>query len=115
MEHTTAPSVRRGHPLFARFYARVSPAMDKGGVTEHRRALLASATGRVLEVGAGAGANFAHYPPQVTEVVAVEPEPLLRALAERAAADAGVPVVVRDGVAEHLAARTPTSMPWWPA
>ncbi|GAA2141729.1 class I SAM-dependent methyltransferase [Actinomadura napierensis] len=94
---------RRGHPLFARFYARAGPAMDRGGGTEHRRALLAGAAGRVLEVGAGAGANFAHYPPEVTQVVAVEPEPHLRGLATAAAAAAPVPVEVTDGVAEHLA------------
>lgn len=42
-------------------------------------------TGRVVEVGAGNGLNFAHYPNTVTEVVAVEPEPHLRDLAEEAA------------------------------
>ncbi|MDL4815215.1 class I SAM-dependent methyltransferase [Actinomadura opuntiae] len=93
---------RRGHPLFARFYARASPAMDRSGGTEHRRALLSGAAGRVLEVGAGAGANFAHYPPEVTRVVAVEPEPHLRRLATAAAGAAPVPVDVVDGVAEHL-------------
>jgi ubiquinone/menaquinone biosynthesis C-methylase UbiE len=108
MNHTTGRVSRkirrRGHPLFARCYARVAPAMDDGGVTEHRRALLAGTTGRVLEVGAGTGANFPHYPPGVTEVIAVEPEPHLRHLAETAAATAPVPVTVTDGVAEHLAA-----------
>jgi hypothetical protein len=33
----------------------------------------------------GSGVTFPHYPPGVTEVVAVEPEPNLRALAEAAA------------------------------
>ena len=35
--------------------------------------LLAAVTGRVIEVGAGIGLNFRHYPTTVTEVVAVEP------------------------------------------
>ena len=56
----------------------------------------------MLEVGAGHGANFAHYPSEVTEVVAVEPEPTLRGLAENAARSAPVRVVVVPGTAESL-------------
>ena len=55
-----------------------------------------------MEVGAGHGANFAHYPPTVTGVVAVEPEPRLRGRAVAAAAQAPVPVEVRAGRAERL-------------
>lgn len=74
------------HPFFARLYARVSPAVERRGAAAIRHRLLASAEGRVLEIGPGAGANFAHYPPAVTEVVAVEPEPYLREAALQAAA-----------------------------
>jgi ubiquinone/menaquinone biosynthesis C-methylase UbiE len=90
------------HPLFAHVFTRVRPAMDAGGVSEHRRRLLAELSGRVLEVGAGDGANFAHYPSQVDRVLAVEPEPYLRARAEREATTVAVPVIVVDGVAERL-------------
>jgi ubiquinone/menaquinone biosynthesis C-methylase UbiE len=90
------------HPIFARLYARVSPAMDRGGLIEHRRRLLAGLAGRVIEVGAGNGLNFAHYPPAVTSVLAVEPEPVLRELARQAAENAAVPVEVVDGVAKRL-------------
>jgi hypothetical protein len=41
-------------------------------------------SGRVIEVGAGNGLNFVHYPATVTEVIAVEPEPHLRSIAEAA-------------------------------
>lgn len=58
------------HPIFARFYVRASAAMERGGLTDHRRRLLAGLTGRVVEVGAGNGLNFAHYPPEVTRVLA---------------------------------------------
>ncbi|GAB3439406.1 class I SAM-dependent methyltransferase [Actinophytocola sediminis] len=54
------------------------------------------------DVGAGTGANFAYYPATVTRVLAVEPEPRLRALAEQAARAAPVPVEVVDGLAQRL-------------
>ncbi|MER7247444.1 class I SAM-dependent methyltransferase [Kribbella sp. NPDC000426] len=91
-------------PIFARMYARVRPTMDREGAAEHRRRLLAGATGRVIEVGAGDGGNFAHYPAEVVQVLAVEPEPYLRAQAFRSAAAAPVPVEVVEGTAERLPA-----------
>ncbi|TDD86332.1 class I SAM-dependent methyltransferase [Actinomadura darangshiensis] len=90
------------HPIFARLYPRLDAGCAKAGGDAHRAELLAGVSGRVLEVGAGYGANFAHYPPGVTEVVAVEPEPRLRARAGHAAGRAPVPVTVRPGVAEDL-------------
>lgn len=70
---------------------------------EHRRETLAGLRGRVVEIGAGNGRNFGFYPPAVDEVVAVEPEPYLRALAEQAATRAPVTVTVVDAVAAALA------------
>jgi SAM-dependent methyltransferase len=58
----------------------------------------------VIEVGAGHGLNFPHYPETVTEVVAVEPESHLRGLASEAGERARVPVVVVDGVASSIPA-----------
>lgn len=92
------------HPIFAHVYARFSPAAEDRGVAEHRQRLLAGLTGRVVEVGAGNGLNFAHYPASVTQVVAVEPEPHLRKLAVQEAAGAPVPIDVVDGVADALPA-----------
>jgi ubiquinone/menaquinone biosynthesis C-methylase UbiE len=92
------------HPVFARCYARRAAAMEEHGAAGIRERLLAGVAGRVLEVGAGTGANFGHYPATVTDVLAVEPEPHLRRLAERAAARAPVPVVVVDGDAAGLPA-----------
>lgn len=90
------------HPLFARMWLRASPKAERRGTASHRDDLLAGLSGRVLELGAGSGLNFAHYPETVTEVVAVEPEPTLRAAAEEAAANAPVPVEVVDAVADRL-------------
>ena len=91
------------HPLFARVYARVGHLMD-AEIGDHRKRLLAGLTGRVLEVGAGNGLNFSHYPATITEVLAVEPEPYLRRLAVAAARQAPVPIRVTDGTAEALPA-----------
>jgi len=90
------------HPIFARLYARFSADEEAKGGAELRDELLAGLAGRVVEVGAGHGLNFAHYPTAVTEVVAIEPEPHLRELASEAAARAPVPVTVVDGVADSL-------------
>ncbi|HTJ40076.1 MAG TPA: class I SAM-dependent methyltransferase [Dactylosporangium sp.] len=95
---------RVSNPLFARMYPRMSAACDRAGGAEQRRAVLAGLAGRVIEVGAGSGGMFAHYPPAVTEVLAVEPEPRMRAAAEAAAAGAPVPVRVVDGLADALPA-----------
>jgi ubiquinone/menaquinone biosynthesis C-methylase UbiE len=89
------------HPLFARFFDRLSRLMEKEA-GERRDELLEGLSGRVLEIGAGNGLNFRHYPATVEEVVALEPEAYLRAKAEQAALDAPVRVSVRDGVAEPL-------------
>src|SRR3954453_23146403 len=92
------------HPFFARFWIKVSPKAEAKGVAAHRDELLAGLSGRVLELGAGNGLNFAHYPATVAEVVAVEPEAYLRERAAEAAAAAHVPVRVVDGVADRLPA-----------
>jgi ubiquinone/menaquinone biosynthesis C-methylase UbiE len=76
--------------------------MDHGGMAEYRDRTLAGMSGRVLEVGAGDGANFRHYPSGVSHLVAVEPEPYLRARALERAETVGVEVEIVDGVAEDL-------------
>lgn len=101
-----SPPTRHGsshrHPIFARVYQRVATACEKAGAAEHRERMLAGLTGRVVEIGAGNGLNFAHYPNTVTEVVAVEPEPFLRARAAERAERAPVPITVVDGTADAI-------------
>ena len=92
--------VRR--PVFARVWARLcSPLMERD-IGEQRSGALAALSGRVIEVGAGNGMNFRHYPATVDEVVALEPEPYLRAAAVRSAREAAVKVTVLDGLADAL-------------
>jgi ubiquinone/menaquinone biosynthesis C-methylase UbiE len=96
------PKARVSHPIFARFWLWMSPKQDQRGMADHRRALLAELKGRVLEVGAGNGLNFAHYPTGVTSVLAVEPDARLRRVALENAARVPIPIEVVAGVADRL-------------
>src|SRR5436853_7072757 len=89
------------HPVFAHVFARLIRCAEPT-LAEHRRELVEGLSGRVVEIGAGTGASFRHYPREVDEVVAVEPEPYLRGLAAQAATEAGVRVSVVAGDAEPL-------------
>lgn len=88
-------------PLFARVYDRLTGLMEPE-LGRHRDELLDRVRGRVVDVGAGNGIGLRHYPAAVQEVVAVEPEPFLRAKAQEAARTAPVPVTVCAGLAEAL-------------
>jgi ubiquinone/menaquinone biosynthesis C-methylase UbiE len=89
-------------PRFARMYLRSAASAEERGATDHRRRLVEGLNGTILEIGAGQGLNFALYPPEVNEVIAIEPEPMLRSHAERAAEKARLPIHVLSGVAEEL-------------
>jgi ubiquinone/menaquinone biosynthesis C-methylase UbiE len=72
------------HPLFARFYDRMTAGTERAGLGEMRRHLLSPASGRVLELGAGTGHNLEHYTDAVTELVLAEPDPnMAKLLRER--------------------------------
>jgi SAM-dependent methyltransferase len=89
------------NPLFARIWAFMS-RHETEWLRDRRRENLDGLSGRVLEVGAGTGSNFALYPGTVTEVVAIEPEPRLRDLAQQAASVAPVPISVLASTVEAL-------------
>jgi ubiquinone/menaquinone biosynthesis C-methylase UbiE len=90
-----------GHPLFARIYAHLSGRMERE-LGRYREELVGDLPGRVLEIGAGDGMNFAHYGPATDEVVAVEPEPYLREKATPRAEAAVPSISVVEGTAEAL-------------
>jgi ubiquinone/menaquinone biosynthesis C-methylase UbiE len=60
---------------FAAIYDRGLQATEEAGLRQMRRELLAGAGGRVLEIGAGTGANLDLYPDGVEELVLLEPDP----------------------------------------
>ncbi|MCH9710723.1 MAG: class I SAM-dependent methyltransferase [Actinomycetia bacterium] len=90
------------NPFFARLWIAMS-SREPESLRRLRRDNLAGLSGRVLEIGAGTGTNFAFYPDTVTEVVALEPERRLAALAGAAASSAPTPVTVDTGTVEKFA------------
>jgi ubiquinone/menaquinone biosynthesis C-methylase UbiE len=94
--------VSEGHRVFALAYGWLGPRADAAGTAEHRARLLAPAAGRVVEVGAGTGLNIRHYPSQVTEVLATEPDPNMYRRLARALGAARVPTRLRRAPADDL-------------
>jgi ubiquinone/menaquinone biosynthesis C-methylase UbiE len=67
--------------FFAATYDRQMVKVEKAGLRAHRESLLAEASGRVLEIGAGTGGNLPFYGPAVESLTMTEPEvPMLRRL-----------------------------------
>jgi SAM-dependent methyltransferase len=106
MTTTTAPGTATTAGVFERANARLYDVFlalaERRGMRARRRALLAGARGRVLEIGAGTGLNLEHYPEAVDEIVLTEPEPGMRWRLEQRAATAGRQVSVVDSGAEEL-------------
>jgi ubiquinone/menaquinone biosynthesis C-methylase UbiE len=70
--------------LFAAIYDRMLAGVEKAGLRDRRALLLQSARGKVLEIGAGTGANLPLYGPSVEALTVTEPEPAMaRRLAKR--------------------------------
>ena len=60
--------------LFAAVYDGQMRKSEKAGLAEIRTAVVGKAAGTVLEIGAGTGANLAHYGPTVTSLTVTEPD-----------------------------------------
>lgn len=88
--------------FFARFYDKLLAGTEDAGMRQTRAELLADASGRVLELGAGTGLNLEHYPSSVTELVLAEPErPMARQL-RKAVDRAATPATVVEAPGEDL-------------
>lgn len=73
--------------LMAKIYDGFMSGPETACLGGWRRELLTGVTGRVLEVGAGTGANLPHYPEGSVDLTLTEPDPhMAELLAPRAAA-----------------------------
>ena len=91
-----------------RWYKRLQGALIAHGSESYERKVAAvkarlfgALSGRVLEIGAGGGANLRHLSPDI-DYVALEPNEYSRAHLVRRAAERGIRAEVIDGAAEKL-------------
>jgi ubiquinone/menaquinone biosynthesis C-methylase UbiE len=87
---------------FSALYDRLFKATEEAGLREMRRELLAGARGRVLELGAGTGANVELYPDAVEELVLAEPDPHMTKHLRAKLAESGRTAEVVETPAERL-------------
>jgi len=89
------------HTIFGLVYPVVAWVGDHMGTAELRRDVVGQTSGKVIEIGAGNGRNFRHYPSDV-DILATEPHPRLCRQARRAAARAPASIAVLQASVESL-------------
>lgn len=77
-------------------------SMRNRRLTPYRKRVVASAEGRVLEIGFGSGLNLPFYPVAVREILGLEPSPRLVSMAKGAARASPSPVTFIEGSAEAI-------------
>ncbi|HWT95799.1 MAG TPA: class I SAM-dependent methyltransferase [Solirubrobacteraceae bacterium] len=87
---------------FAALYDPVCLLGERRGMAARRRALLAGARGRVLEIGAGTGLNLPHLPAGVAALTLTEPAPEMARRLRTRVAERGVATEVVETGAEAL-------------
>jgi ubiquinone/menaquinone biosynthesis C-methylase UbiE len=88
--------------LYAAMYDPLNGPAERAGVREQRHDLLAHATGATIEIGAGTGLNLPHYPPAITRLVLIEPDPHMRRRLARSAARLGRDAEIFGATADQL-------------
>lgn len=91
-----------GGRMYAAFYDHMIAGTDKAGLADQRKTLLAGARGRVLEIGAGTGANLRYYGDEVETLTVTEPDEGMARRLEQRAAELGRRVEVVRAPAERL-------------
>ncbi len=88
--------------VFAAMYDRMMRRGEERSMGRRRRELVAQASGRTLEIGAGTGANLPYYTDAVEELILAEPfEPMRRRL-ERKLGESGRSAKTLDASAEAI-------------
>jgi ubiquinone/menaquinone biosynthesis C-methylase UbiE len=91
-----------GGKIQALTYDRMSRKTERMGLRELRHKVVGTAGGRVLEIGAGTGANLPHYRPDVESLTVTEPEPAMLKRLGRRMRDTAVQATVLRAPAEDL-------------
>ncbi len=82
--------------FFALTYDRMSAKIERAGLRAEREGLLAGASGQVLEIGAGTGANLDFYSSELESLTVTDPEsPMLKRLQHRVGEQAPLATVLR--------------------
>jgi ubiquinone/menaquinone biosynthesis C-methylase UbiE len=87
---------------FSAVYDRGLKATEDAGLREMRREVLAEASGRTIDIGAGTGVNIELFPPRVTGLVLAEPDPHMVAKLRPKLRASGVEAEVVEAPAELL-------------
>jgi ubiquinone/menaquinone biosynthesis C-methylase UbiE len=98
---STQATMARGHRWYAATYDLINRGAERRVLGPIRRQLLGDLAGRVLEIGAGTGANFPYYPPSV-HLVATEPDPFMLRRAQQRAREIGRDLELHQAPAEAL-------------
>jgi SAM-dependent methyltransferase len=105
-ESSTEPQASTSYSAWLRVMALLyDPFVWLGevvGMRRRRRALVADAYGRVVEIGAGTGLNVAHYPEGLDELVLTEPESGMRRKLARKVSRRALAAQIVDTPAESL-------------
>jgi ubiquinone/menaquinone biosynthesis C-methylase UbiE len=88
--------------IFAFAYDRQMKTTDEAGLGEIRQGLLAQASGDVLEIGGGTGANLPYYGSQVESLTVSEPQPPMLRRLEKRVSDVAPDTRVVQAPAEEL-------------
>jgi ubiquinone/menaquinone biosynthesis C-methylase UbiE len=88
--------------IFALGYDRLMAATENAGLRTYRENLLQAASGRVLEIGGGTGANLPFYGEGVTELMVAEPEPPMMRQLRRKLDGYRIPTTILSAPAEQL-------------